>query len=130
MYHVPPMRNDVQRLFRQLVHYRPLTGVSWRSVAPAFEQNLEHSTCTYCGQCVAVCPTGALTEVDHTPDVLRALADPSKTVIVQTAPAVRAALGEIFGMEPGTLVTGKMVAALRALGFDYIFDTDFAPTLQ
>ncbi|MCK7532480.1 MAG: 4Fe-4S binding protein [Marinilabiliales bacterium] len=64
------------------------------TVAPAFEQNLEHSTCTYCGQCVAVCPTGALTEVDHTPDVLRALADPTKTVIVQTAPAVRAALGE------------------------------------
>ena len=99
------------------------------AVAPAFEQNLEHSTCTYCGQCVAVCPTGALTEVDHTPDVLRALADPTKTVIVQTAPAVRAALGEEFGMEPGTLVTGKMVAALRALGFDYVFDTDFAADL-
>jgi NADP-reducing hydrogenase subunit HndD len=99
------------------------------TVAPAFEQNLEHSSCTYCGQCVAVCPTGALTEVNHTPEVLRALADPSKTVIVQTAPAVRAALGEEFGMEPGTLVTGKMVAALRSLGFDYIFDTDFAADL-
>jgi NADP-reducing hydrogenase subunit HndD len=99
------------------------------TVAPAFEQNLEHSTCTYCGQCVAVCPTGALTEVDHTPDVLRALVDPTKTVIVQTAPAVRAALGEEFGMEPGTLVTGKMVAALRTLGFDYVFDTDFAADL-
>jgi NADP-reducing hydrogenase subunit HndD len=99
------------------------------TVAPAFEQNLEYSTCTYCGQCVAVCPTGALTEVDHTPEVLRALADPAKTVIVQTAPAVRAALGELFGMEPGTLVTGKMVTALRALGFDYVFDTDFAADL-
>jgi len=99
------------------------------TVAPAFEQNLEHSSCTYCGQCVAVCPTGALTEVNHTPDVLRALADPTKTVIVQTAPAVRAALGEEFGMEPGTLVTGKMVAALRALGFNYVFDTDFAADL-
>ncbi len=99
------------------------------TVAPAFEQNLEYSTCTYCGQCVAVCPTGALTEVDHTPDVLRALADPSKTVIVQTAPAVRAALGEEFGMKPGTLVTGKMVTALRTLGFDYVFDTDFAADL-
>jgi len=99
------------------------------AVAPAFEQNLEHSSCTYCGQCVAVCPTGALTEVNHTPEVLRALADPSKTVVVQTAPAVRAALGEEFGMEPGTLVTGKMVAALRALGFDYVFDTDFAADL-
>ncbi len=99
------------------------------AVAPAFEQNLEHSTCTYCGQCVAVCPTGALTEVDHTPEVLRALADPTKTVVVQTAPAVRAALGEEFGMAPGTLVTGKMVSALRALGFDYIFDTDFGADL-
>jgi NADP-reducing hydrogenase subunit HndD len=99
------------------------------AVAPAFEQNLEHSTCTYCGQCVAVCPTGALTEVDNTPDVLRALADPTKTVVVQTAPAVRVALGEAFGMKPGTLVTGKLVAALRALGFDYIFDTDFSADL-
>jgi NADP-reducing hydrogenase subunit HndD len=99
------------------------------TVAPAFEQNLEHSTCTYCGQCVAVCPTGALTEVDNTPDVLRALADPTKTVVVQTAPAVRVALGEAFGMEPGTIVTGKLVAALRALGFDYVFDTDFSADL-
>lgn len=98
-------------------------------VAPAFEQDLEKSPCTYCGQCVAVCPTGALTEVDHTPKVIRALADPTKTVIVQTAPAVRAALGEEFGLEPGTRVTGKMVAALRQLGFDYIFDTDFAADL-
>jgi NADP-reducing hydrogenase subunit HndD len=98
-------------------------------VAPAFEQNLDHSTCTYCGQCVAVCPTGALTEVDHTNKVIRALADPSKTVIVQTAPAVRAALGEEFGLEPGTLVTGKLVAALHNLGFNYVFDTDFAADL-
>lgn len=99
------------------------------AVAPAFEQNLEFSTCTYCGQCVAVCPTGALTEVNNTPEVLRALVDPTKTVVVQTAPAVRAALGEEFGLEPGTLVTGKMVAALRTLGFDYVFDTDFSADL-
>lgn len=98
-------------------------------VAPAFEMNLEHSPCTYCGQCVAVCPTGALTEVDHTRKVIAALNDPSKTVIVQTAPAVRAALGEEFGMEPGTLVTGKMVSALRTLGFNYVFDTDFGADL-
>jgi NADP-reducing hydrogenase subunit HndD len=98
-------------------------------VAPAFEMNLEHSPCTYCGQCVAVCPTGALTEVDHTSRVIRALNDPAKTVIVQTAPAVRAALGEEFGMKPGTRVTGQMVAALRKLGFDYVFDTDFAADL-
>ena len=99
------------------------------AVGPAFEQNLEYSPCTYCGQCVAVCPTGALTEVAHTRDVLRAIVDPAKTVVVQTAPAVRAALGEEFGMKPGTLVTGKLVSALRELGFDYVFDTDFAADL-
>ncbi|MBV2246017.1 MAG: [FeFe] hydrogenase, group A [Lentimicrobium sp.] len=98
-------------------------------VAPAFEMNLDHSVCTYCGQCVAVCPTGALTEVDHTNNVIRALADPTKTVIVQTAPAVRAALGEEFGLPAGTLVTGKLTAALRRLGFNYVFDTDFAADL-
>lgn len=98
-------------------------------VAPAFEMNLEHSPCTYCGQCVAVCPTGALTEVDHTSKVISALNDPTKTVVVQTAPAVRAALGEEFGMDPGTRVTGQMVSALRQLGFDYVFDTDFAADL-
>lgn len=98
-------------------------------VAPAFEMNLEKSTCTYCGQCVSVCPTGALTEVDHSRNVINALADPTKTVVVQTAPAVRAALGEEFGLMPGTLVTGKMAAALRRLGFDYVFDTDFAADL-
>jgi NADP-reducing hydrogenase subunit HndD len=98
-------------------------------VAPAFEMNLEKSSCTYCGQCVSVCPTGALTEVDHSRNVINALADPAKTVVVQTAPAVRAALGEEFGLAPGTLVTGKMVAALKRLGFDYVFDTDFAADL-
>ncbi len=98
-------------------------------VAPAFEQDLIQSPCTFCGQCVAVCPTGALTERDYTNRVIRALADPTKTVIVQTAPAVRAALGEEFGLEPGTLVTGKMVAALRKIGFDKVYDTDFAADL-
>lgn len=98
-------------------------------VAPAFEQDLIDSPCTFCGQCVAVCPTGALTPFDETARVIRALADPKKTVIVQTAPAVRAALGEEFGLPAGTLVTGKMVAALRQLGFDKVFDTDFAADL-
>ncbi len=98
-------------------------------VAPAFERDLDHSECTYCGQCVAVCPTAALTEVDHTLQLINDLSDPAKTVVVQTAPAVRAALGEEFGMEPGTLVTGKMVAALRQLGFNFVFDTDFAADL-
>jgi len=98
-------------------------------VAPAFQQELTDSPCTFCGQCVAVCPTGALTEFDHTPKIMRALSDPTKTVIVQTAPAVRAALGEEFGMPAGTLVTGKMAAALRRIGFDQVFDTDFAADL-
>jgi NADP-reducing hydrogenase subunit HndD len=99
------------------------------AVAPAFEMDLQYSPCTYCGQCVAVCPTAALTEVDHSRDLIDAISDTSKTVIAQTAPAVRAALGEEFGNEPGTLVTGKMVTALKRLGFDYVFDTDFAADL-
>ncbi|MCK9499040.1 MAG: [FeFe] hydrogenase, group A, partial [Bacteroidales bacterium] len=98
-------------------------------VATAFEQDIIKSPCTFCGQCVAVCPTGALTERDYTNRVIRALADPEKTVIVQTAPAVRVALGEEFGMEPGTIVTGKMVSALRKIGFDKVYDTDFTADL-
>ncbi|MDA3866689.1 MAG: NADH-dependent [FeFe] hydrogenase, group A6 [Salinivirgaceae bacterium] len=119
------MCNDVQTVGALHAINRGFESV----VAPAFEMDLEKSTCTYCGQCVAVCPTGALTEVDHTTNVLRALADPSKTVVVQTAPAVRVALGEEFGLAAGTLVTGKMVSALRRLGFDKVFDTDFAADL-
>ena len=119
------MCNDVQTVGVLSAINRGFNSV----VAPAFEMNLDHSVCTYCGQCVAVCPTGALTEVDETGKVVRALSDPAKTVIVQTAPAVRAALGEEFGMEAGTLVTGKLVAALRRLGFDHVFDTDFAADL-
>jgi len=119
------MCNDVQTVGALSAVNRGFMSV----VAPAFEQDLEKSPCTYCGQCVAVCPTGALTEVDHTAKVIRALSDPTKTVLVQTAPAVRVALGEEFGMEPGTLVTGKMAAALRQIGFDYVFDTDFAADL-
>lgn len=99
------------------------------TIAPAFDRMMTDSECTYCGQCVAVCPTGALTERDHTNKLLEDLANPNKKVIVQTAPAVRAALGEEFGLPAGTLVTGKMVHALRELGFDYVFDTDFAADL-
>lgn len=119
------MCNDVQTVGVLSTINRGFEAV----VSPAFEMNLDHSSCTYCGQCVAVCPTGALTEVDETGAVIRALSDPTKTVVVQTAPAVRAALGEEFGMPAGTLVTGKMAAALRRLGFDFVFDTDFAADL-
>ena len=99
------------------------------TIAPAFDRMMTESECTYCGQCVAVCPVGALTERDYTNRLLDDLANPDKVVIVQTAPAVRAALGEEFGFPPGTVVTGKMVYALRELGFDYVFDTDFAADL-
>ncbi|PKM93247.1 MAG: ferredoxin [Firmicutes bacterium HGW-Firmicutes-1] len=85
--------------------------------------------CTFCGQCTTVCPVGALKEKDSIKDVWRAIEDPSKRVVVQTAPAVRAALGEEFGYPAGTLVTGKMAAALRELGFDDVFDTNFAADL-
>lgn len=98
-------------------------------VATAFEDDIVNSPCVMCGQCVAVCPTGALSEVDDTRKVINALNDPSKTVIVQTAPAVRVAIGEEFGLEPGTIVTGRLAGTLRQLGFDYVFDTDFAADL-
>lgn len=98
-------------------------------VKPAFEWPLHKTSCTFCGQCLAVCPTGALTEVDHVSKVWKALNDPSRVVVVQTAPSIRVALGESFGMEAGTVVTGQMVAALRRLGFDMVFDTDFGADL-
>jgi NADH-quinone oxidoreductase subunit G/NADP-reducing hydrogenase subunit HndD len=98
-------------------------------VGPAFNIPIAESSCTYCGQCVAVCPTAALTEVNHTGKVWAALNDPDKYVIVQTAPAVRVAIGELFGFEPGTIVTGRMVTALRRMGFDAVCDTDFAADL-
>ncbi len=98
-------------------------------VATAFEQDLSKSPCVMCGQCVQACPVGALAEVDNTRQVINAICDPKKTVVVQTAPAVRVAIGEEFGLEPGTRVTGKMAAALRRIGFDYVFDTDFAADL-
>jgi len=98
-------------------------------ILPAWNQALSDTACINCGQCINVCPVGALTEKDDTKEVFEALADPEKIVIVQPAPAVRAALGEEFGMPIGTLVTGKMAAALRRLGFDKVFDTDFAADL-
>ena len=109
-----------------------LTGVNrgFESVvATAFEQDLSDSVCTFCGQCVAVCPVGALHEKDHTWQLVKDLANPKKKVIVQVAPAVRVALGEEFGLAAGTDVEGKMVTALRKLGFDQVFDTNFAADL-
>lgn len=85
--------------------------------------------CVYCGQCIQVCPTGALLQVDHTREIDALINDPKKYVVVQTAPAVRVALGEEFGLEPGTDVTGKMITALRMIGFKKVFDTNFGADL-
>ncbi|MGI5920405.1 MAG: NADH-dependent [FeFe] hydrogenase, group A6 [Syntrophomonadaceae bacterium] len=98
-------------------------------VKPTFGMPLIDTACTFCGQCVAVCPTAALSEKSVVSEVWDAINNPDKFVVVQTAPAVRVALGEEFGMEPGHSVTGKMVSLLRSLGFDKVFDTDFAADL-
>ncbi len=99
------------------------------TVSPAFNLPLADTSCTYCGQCVAVCPTAALTERNDIPKVWRALANPRRHVVVQVAPAVRVAIGEMFGMEPGTISTGKLVTALKRLGFNAVFDTNFGADL-
>lgn len=98
-------------------------------VGPVFDMNLTDTVCTSCGQCLTVCPTGALMEKTNIDNVWDALQDKRKIVIGQTAPAVRVALGEEFGYEPGTDVTGQMVGAMKELGFDYVFDTNFAADL-
>ena len=112
------------------------TGALWAQdrgfecvAAPAFGQMLDRVACVQCGQCAAVCPTAAITEKDHIERVWAALSDPTKHVIVQTAPAIRAGLGECFGLPPGTRVTGKMSAALHRLGFNAVFDTNFTADL-
>ena len=99
------------------------------AIGTPFEVGLSNVPCISCGQCTVVCPTGALVEKDDTDKIWAALADHDKHVVVQTAPSIRATLGECFGMPIGTNVEGKMVAALRRLGFDKIFDTDFAADL-
>lgn len=98
-------------------------------VSTAFEHDLKDAVCTYCGQCASVCPTGAIVEKDDTEQVWKAINDPDKVVIMQTAPSVRVALGEELGIPAGSIVTGKMVAALRSLGFDKVFDTNFSADL-
>ncbi|MGE5448457.1 MAG: NADH-dependent [FeFe] hydrogenase, group A6 [Bacteroidales bacterium] len=117
--------NDIQGVGLMNPHHRGFPTF----IGPSEDELLGESICTNCGQCVLVCPVGALKEKDSTAIVWDALYDKKKTLIVQTAPAVRAALGEIFGYEPGTLVTGKMASALHELGFDYVFDTNFAADL-
>jgi len=99
------------------------------AVLPAFGKDLGEGECINCGQCAAVCPTGALTPKSEIDEVWKALSDPTKTVIAQIAPAVRVAIGELFGMPPGESTRGQMVAALKRLGFDRVFDTSFSADL-
>lgn len=117
--------NQIQGVSLMNPHHRGFSTF----IGPSEDELLGESICTNCGQCVIVCPVGALKEKDSTEQVWEALHDKSKTVIVQTAPAVRAALGELFGYEPGTLVTGKMASALHEIGFRYVFDTNFGADL-
>jgi NADP-reducing hydrogenase subunit HndD len=98
-------------------------------ISTAFEIPLENTTCVFCGQCVNVCPTGALTERNDTKAVWDAIADTSKHVVVAPAPAIRAQLGECFGMPLGINVEGKMVTALKRIGFDKVFDVSVAADL-
>jgi len=119
------MCNDVQTVGVYSAVHRSLETV----VSTAFNEPVADSTCTFCGQCVSVCPTGALIQANNTEDVWKVLSDPTKTVVVQTAPAIRVALGEEFGLAPGTIVTGKMIAGLRRLGFNHVYDTNFAADL-
>lgn len=98
-------------------------------ISPAFGNSLQDTPCTFCGQCVTVCPTAALTEINNVNSVWEAINDPEKVVVVQTAPAVRVAIAEEFGAEPGTISTGKMVTALKRTGFDFVFDTNWAADL-
>ena len=98
-------------------------------VTTAFDLPMDQTDCVLCGQCTLACPVGALVEVDYTSKVRHAIQDPKKHVVVQVAPSVRVGLGDDFGMEPGALVTGKMVTALKMLGFDKVFDTNFTADL-
>ena len=98
-------------------------------IGPAMELPLGSASCAFCGQCTVVCPVGALKETDSIQQVWEALHDPDKRVVVQVAPAIRVAIGEEFGMEPGTRCTGKLASALEVLGFDDIFDTNWAADL-
>ena len=120
----------------EVCHHVQETGILYShfrsvdvQVAPEYGKSLSEVACVLCGQCAAVCPVGAIHEKDDTARVWAALDDPAKHVVVQVAPAVRVSIAEEFGQPPGTIATGRMVAALRKLGFDRVFDTDFTADL-
>lgn len=117
--------SEVQGVYNLSQMYRGFDTI----VGPAYMDPMRDSICINCGQCINICPTAAFIEQDSTEDVWKALADPKKTVIVQVAPSIRAAIGEGFEMPVGTPATGKTVTALRRLGFDVIFDTNFSADL-
>ncbi len=98
-------------------------------IAPAFKKDMSEVTCIMCGQCVIACPTGSLTEKEHIDEVMKAISDPEKYVVVQTAPSIQVTLGEMFGMPIGTFVAGKLVTSLRRIGFDRVFATDVTADL-
>ncbi len=116
---------EIQGVYNLSQHSRGFNTV----VGPAHLVDMDHSVCIQCGQCINVCPTAAFLEKPSTDPVWNALADPDMHVVVQTAPSIRAAIGEGFGLAPGTPSTGKMITALRRLGFDTVFDTDFGADL-
>ncbi len=115
------MCNEVQRVYAIGLHNRGFET----SVEPPLDACMAESSCVNCGQCVVVCPTGALSEKRDLQPVINTLNDKTKIKVVQVAPSIRATIGECFGYEAGTPVTGKLVSALRELGFDYVFDTNF-----
>ncbi|OHD16409.1 MAG: NADH:ubiquinone oxidoreductase [Spirochaetes bacterium GWD1_27_9] len=117
--------NDIQTVGTLSGYKRGFMSV----VAPAEMKSLKDTNCVFCGQCVNVCPTAALTEINYIKKVWGAINDPTKKVVVQVAPAVRVAIGEEFGLPPGSVATGKLVSGLKKLGFDAIFDTNFAADL-
>ena len=117
--------SEIQGVHNLSQHWRGVETV----VTPAYEADLADSVCINCGQCINVCPTAALSEKTWTEEVWDALNEPGKHVVVHIAPSIRAAIGEGFGMEPGTPATGKTVTALRKLGFDQVFDTNFSADL-
>lgn len=119
------MCNDIQGVGILNPQFRGFSSV----ISPGNDLPLNSSACTLCGQCTTVCPVDALKEKDSTDRVWEALQDPTKTVVIQTAPAIRAALGEEFGYEPGRSATGQMVSALKEMNFNYVFDTNFAADL-